>query len=93
MLEINMKKLLKSPAIIAPPPPEKIIDNLSWCTEDDRLIEYIKACDYRSYYLYIYIPSQPWTSNNSWTAKRLIEVVHLCTVWHLAISVNGLYGT
>ena len=43
MVEVRMKKLLKIPAIVKPPPPEKIIGNLNWVSGDDVLIEYIKV--------------------------------------------------
>ena len=43
MIEIRMKKLLKIPSTIQPPPPEKIIGNLSWCMNDPVLTEYIKV--------------------------------------------------
>ena len=38
-----MKYLQKIPAVIKPPPPEKIIGNLSWVQNDEHLIEYIKV--------------------------------------------------
>ena len=43
MVEVRMKKLLKIPATVKPPPPEKIIGNLNWVSGDDVLIEYIKV--------------------------------------------------
>lgn len=43
MIETRMKKLLKIPTAIPPPPPERIIGNLAWVMGDETLIEYIKV--------------------------------------------------
>ncbi len=38
-----MKKLVKIPPIIKPPPPEKIVGNLAWVAGDHDLLEYFKV--------------------------------------------------
>ena len=43
MVEIRMKKLMTIASTIQPPPPEKIIGNLSWVSGDEHLIDYIKV--------------------------------------------------
>ncbi len=43
MVEIRMKKLLKMPATMPPPPPERVISGLSWVKDDPELVEYIKV--------------------------------------------------
>ncbi|ESO95291.1 hypothetical protein LOTGIDRAFT_160411 [Lottia gigantea] len=44
MVEVQMKKLLTAPPSMPLPPPEKLLNNVTWLQNDEKLIDYFKNC-------------------------------------------------